>query len=227
MNTRHEISKELRDWASPLAEMPYTMPYSVPKGYFDTLTTEILSGVKAAEVDEPEHIWSQEIPFEIPQGYFEQLSSQVLATIKEQDITATLPKDNPYITPPGYFEALPQQMLAAAKKNDKTKVISIHKLWKQLKWAAAALLICGIGLGSYKMFRPYGPAPIANPEQAIANMSPAVVHEYIQQNIDDFDIDVIMNSMNAGNAQTMTKQLDTREIQQYLNATGWGQSELN
>lgn len=73
MNAVKEITEELKSMDSVLAELPRTMPYSVPEGYFGQLTQDIRAAVE------------RDARFGVPEGYFEKLPEQMLAAAKRAD----------------------------------------------------------------------------------------------------------------------------------------------
>lgn len=219
MKTANEIIEELKGLNSPMADMPRLMPYQVPAGYFSKLDEYIVGGVKATELPEYTLPYTKAMPYEVPIGYFDTLPDMVAALVHEEHEAVGLPKANPFAMPAGYFDALPQQMLQAAKQADapKTKTIPLgNRVWKNLRWAAAAILLMGIGFGSYKMLQP-ADAPLST-EQQLAQLPAGTISDYVQQNIDDFDTDLIAS--NIANMEVSVSQLSDEEITQYLEDTG-------
>lgn len=221
MKTGNEIYDELKGLNSPLAEMPRLMPYYVPQGYFSTLTNHIKDGVKATYVTEyslPDA--NRQNPYTAPKGYFESFPDMMLAIAKEDEQLPSIPTATPYDMPAGYFDTLPQQILQAAKQADKpTKTIPLGKrIWSNVRWAAAAMLVAGLGFGSYKMLQP---APVAemNVQEELAQLPTSTISDYVQQNIDDFETDMIASNLTSTNFSS--PQLSEEEIIQYLDETGW------
>jgi hypothetical protein len=227
MKTANEIIEELKGLNSPLADMPRLMPYHVPTGYFSKLDAYIIDGVKATELPEYTLPYTKAMPYEVPMGYFDTLPDMVAALVNEQNETISLTKSNPFAMPAGYFDALPQQMLQAVKQAEtpKTKTIPLgNRVWKNLRWAAAAILLMGIGFGSYKMLQPTT-APLST-EQQLAQLPPGTISEYVQQNIDDFDTDLIASVM-PGDINVSPAQLSDEEITNYLDEVGWDTDNIN
>lgn len=89
----------------------------VPEHYFQHLSDDIISGIRAISVPE-QQLPTIDVPYTLPQGYFEQLPQQIIQKVKEAEaiINATdingLPKANVFELPEGYFEALPEQVMA-------------------------------------------------------------------------------------------------------------------
>jgi hypothetical protein len=193
------------------------MPFPVPDGYFDGLAQVITDNIAETNSN-----WGKGNAFEAPEGYFEQLPRQVLAQALIEDTENSFSKAPSYEVPSGYFEALPRQILE--KANGKAhRSISI-KWWHAARWAAAAILVLGISMGSYKMLKP----PPVNTSKALASLPAETIHDYVVQNLDDFDTELIMNSFASDKMIKGAAQLDNQEIIQYLNEEGWEvKTELN
>ena len=224
MKQEDDILNELVSWGSPLANMSRIMPYAVPENYFADLCNNIEQNIKSEEIS---GIWERSTPYEVPTGYFEDFPGQMLSIAKEEDILLPFGKANMLTVPEAYFETLPQQMLNAARateKGHKTKVISIgRKRLLLIRLAAAAILVTGIGIGSYTFIANNN----RNPERVIARLPENVIQEYAQQNIDDLDVYTYVNSMlSSNNSDKYTQHLSTQEIEQYLEETG-GQKNID
>lgn len=106
------------------------VPYNAPKGYFNTLATQVVKKVTAAA------------------------NSEVLTTEEELKIIApgliALQKKNPYTVPANYF-ALPNVTTITTKHKPATKVV---KLKKWVMWSAAAVFVSIIALGVIALLKP-------------------------------------------------------------------------
>ncbi len=110
MSSANDILQELRGLESKLADMPRTMPYEVPAGYFDALPAAILDAIKAEQAAEPVLNLPKAMPYEVPVGYFEGLTKSVMLQVQEPSLPLT--KEMAYEVPAGYFENLPAQVIA-------------------------------------------------------------------------------------------------------------------
>jgi hypothetical protein len=103
-----------------------SVPYNAPKGYFNTLATQVIKKVNTAE------------------------NNEVLTTEEELKNIApgliALQKKNPYTVPANYF-ALPNVTTITNNHKPTTKVVKL-KNW--LLWSAAAVFISVLGLGVIK-----------------------------------------------------------------------------
>lgn len=82
-STRDTSAREETATLSPLlAGISREMPYAVPTGYFETLTT----GLQAITAEDPESdillLAERQMPYEVPDGYFALLPEQILARVR-------------------------------------------------------------------------------------------------------------------------------------------------
>lgn len=228
MNGRNDISDELRGLNSPLADISRAMPYSVPGGYFHGLVSDVTESIKFSEADDPIAGWGRKMPYAVPAGYFESLPREMTIIAAPQ-----LPGDasQPFTVPQGYFEQLPQQILEAVKKAEQpankqpARVIPLGNIWKNVRWAAAAILLVTIGMGSYRILQGND---TLSPQQQLAKISDKTIAEYVQQNIDEFDMESIENTVAANTdiKSLNTNNLPDEDIILYLKENGWDEEVL-
>ncbi len=217
MDVKNDIWKELQDMHSPLAGASRVMPYPVPEGYFAAFAGDLLETMRE------ELIGNKEEPYLLPENYFTDLPAQVLAAAQAEDSTAAMPKDNPYQLPPAYFDTLPAAVLQKARGSGSGRTISFN--WSRaIQWAAAAIIVLGIALGSYRFLQP---KPV-NASKELAALPEETIQEYLVQNIDDFDSELIFDNLNTDKTIRSAAGLNDEDIIQYLNETGWNtQTEVN
>jgi len=223
MKRDNGISEELISMGSFLADYSRKMPYSVPDSFFAGLADNLQETIK--ELSEPEIVpaWGKKMPYAVPGGYFEALVGDIVSSVTSVDLSATFPKGSPLGVPVGYFESLPEKMLLAAKAGD-TRVKKIPKiipLGRQtvrnpIRWAAAAVMLMCIGLGSYETF--YN-RQLPKHEKMLASVSNNDIQDYLQHT---YRLDV---GRIVGNNEINDLQVDPKDIVQYLNETGWDQVE--
>jgi hypothetical protein len=213
MDKVNDIQEELRKMGSPLADAPRTMPYSVPANYFEDFLSSVRNIISEDEVQIAGQ-WGKEMPYEVPAGYFEELSAKVIASAKIGHLQA---EKAPFDVPEGYFESLPGKILQAAKSSSgqgaRTIPFMRMKIFNAVKWAAAAVLVVGLGLGSYRAFFA---SSRSNPEMILSSVPGNEIHDYIQHNY-RIDADKVVGS----NADLNNIQLDNQDIVQYLDENGW------
>lgn len=205
--------------SSVLAGYSRRMPFAVPPGYFAGTTATFVEGVQAADAGSDPVLsgLQRRMPFAVPPNYFETLPEELL----EAAIGASLPRLEPVFSAPpaGYFEALPASILAAAKAADAPRVLPLPAPARRtqtialpaLRWAAAAVLVLGIGLGLYRANTP-ATVPVTT-QRALASLPKQDLQAYVLQNIDDFDTDLLSET---GTKATPATPLSRDEIRAYL-----------
>ena len=155
MKISKEISDELTTISSVLAGIEKTNVFSVPQGYFDALSVNILKNLPASAVNDR---------LSVPAGYFENLSSSILQKIKALNETAeqelrslspmlySLQNENVFTVPSGYFANLQNDILNKVSVKPQARVIQLKKRDSVWKYAAAAIVTGLIGLSSLMMF---------------------------------------------------------------------------
>ena len=217
MNRENEIVRELEELGSKLGSIGRGMPYKVPAGYFEGFADGIQSVIIELAKPDVAPAWSKAMPQELPVGYFENLAGSIIASVRAEEAANSWPKDMPMDVPAGYFEALPARMLAAAKATEPVKKVPVVKPLKKtyairnVRWAAAAIMLICVTVGGYVFFN--GQQTV--PEQMLASVPASEIHDYLQGTY-HIDVDRVMNSEDVSKLQ-----LDNKEIIEYLNETGW------
>ncbi len=218
MNKRKDISDELKELGSVLNEIHPQMPYSVPSGYFEKLIQNLQNSIEILEGKNPEMNWGKDMPFTTPVGYFEGLTDEVKVSIEEDKVLGNMPGTLPFTMPSGYFEQLPEQLLLRVVEPEiaktKERVIPLYvaiKWRKHLKWAVAALLVLAVGAGSIKYYT--GKTEIT--DNLLAGVPHSELVEYVQGTY-RLDVDKIVTNTSIGNLA-----FESKDIEQYLNETGW------
>ena len=113
--------------APALQNVPFLMPFYIPDGYFDTLSSIIMERVKIETTEELSVLLngiSKENLYKIPEGYFENLSGEIISKL-HLSVTDELPanllstsRENIYQVPDGYFEKLPSIIWDSVSEQD-------------------------------------------------------------------------------------------------------------
>jgi hypothetical protein len=124
MENSIDILNELKELSPTLAAIEKLNVFTVPAGYFEYLSSDILMGIDAENglLD----ITSTNSSAEVPLGYFDSLAASILDKIKAQDIAETeidilsselinLRSKNVFEVPAGYFDSLAGSILAKIK----------------------------------------------------------------------------------------------------------------
>ncbi len=138
MNQPDNILNELRELSPAVAGINRVNVFTVPDGYFESLTGVLLMRTSANE-------GAQSAMPSVPAGYFENLADNILLRIKKEvpqeiagvsELLAGIGRKNIYSSPAGYFETLPAQILARIKNEDESV---------GFETAAISSLVAGIG----------------------------------------------------------------------------------
>lgn len=229
MQAKNEIVQELMDLESPLASFPRSMPFLPPAQGFEANALAFVEGTLASlREEDPVLPYSRRMPFEVPAAYFEMLADEVLENVAGNG--ASLSKQPSFEAPPaGYFEHFAGSVLdkiraeeqPAVAEKPQTKIIRFPAL-KSVRWAAAAVLLIAIGLGTYRFLPRNGNAPVSG-EHSLAGISEAAISDYVQNNIDDVDREMMIEhaAMLALGETDNVSNLDKNDIVDYLNENGW------
>ena len=232
MNRATEVTEELESMGSILAVLSRAMPYSVPAGYFDQWfnfahpDVNLIPGDFSATTNDigfaqPGVAGDKVMPYNVPDGYFEGFASNIIAAAKAGSIYQpdNLNRQMPNSVPAGYFDSLPGKMLQAAKYassvKKKTTIIPLGRdSFRQVRWAAAAVLLVCIGLGGYVSFFS-GNGHQNGTETMLASVPNEEIQDYLQHTY-ILDVNRIVNNNDINKIQ-----VDNSDIVQYLNETGW------
>jgi len=139
-----DIIQELSDLGSNLGNISKNI-YSVPPGYFDGFSEQLLGFIKASETLSSLH---KEMPFNVPAGYFDQLDEKIMEIIRRHPdyqtsqeelesispLLSSISKRPVYSVPGGYFENF-----TPGVDEKRTRVVSITAR-KWFRYAVAAVI---------------------------------------------------------------------------------------
>ena len=170
MTQNANILQELKDLNSTLADIESQNTYSVPVGYFEGLTNQVINRIKAMEAKKSSEELSylspmlndisRQMPYSIPVGYFQGLEEKLMQSVRESSdyqtageelealspLLSGLKKQMPYTVPQGYFEDLHTGV--TNKANTKPKVISINSR-KWYRYAATAVIVGIVAMAGF------------------------------------------------------------------------------
>lgn len=143
-------------------------------------------------------------------------------------------KQQPFRVPGGYFQSLPDDVLRRIRAEEglvRGKAPEIRTAWRERMGQAFQSFLqprYAIGLASavvlvvagWYLFWQAGPA-IAEPSDTLASLSQEEITEYISNNIESFDIELIVEASVAGvgadpNIEVLP-DIGEKELDQYLN----------
>ena len=214
MERENEIRIELETLGSPLAGLSRSLPFAIPQGYFEESEHTVIAGVMAAESEDLALQMPRTLPYSVPPHYFEESYAQIMAT-------ALLPASaaQAFDVPEGYFEALPDRIMASVKAKEepalKPRIIAFRPARRVLQWAVAAILVLGMGLGSYSIYY----TPDKRVERQLAKVDGDAISDYVVQN-DETAPEANTVALNTPTASAV-KALSKEDITNYLDETGW------
>ena len=160
MENRTEILNELQSLSPTLAGLQGLNVYTVPNGYFNVLSEDILHTIQLAQYGVIYSAQKKDTT-DVPQGYFENLADTILAKIKQVDnVSGELRRLSPmlysaqnekvYTVPKNYFEQLHTELVEKVQPQQ-TIVITMRKRnFTFIKYAVAAVFIGIITFGAFK-----------------------------------------------------------------------------
>ena len=129
MENKIDILNELRELSPTLAAINKVNVFTVPQGYFEYLSVDILMGIETENGLSANDDANQQT--DVPAGYFDGLANTILAKIKVQDnedasaeIRALSPmlysiqNENVFESPQGYFDSLTDNILQKVSSVD-------------------------------------------------------------------------------------------------------------
>lgn len=237
-------SSLLQDAVYSEAEEPHLLfsrnnVFVLPNNYFNTFPATALEDAKVQDLEEPALHHSKEMTFAVPDGYFKALPEELLL-IASADIQAALtPHVAPFSVPQGYFKNLPEQLLLQAKLSETSPAATgsetkleykpttrIFRFRNVMKLAVAAMLVMGIGFAGLKMLPKQANAVQApfNLELALSQVDKSEIRSYVEQNIDEFDMETLETEAGAHTESesllSPMPNLNDNEINAYLNEMG-------
>ena len=240
MENRIDILNELKELSSAIAAIKKVNVFSVPDGYFDFLSGDIMMGI-AAERGVDIHA-SATNAADIPTGYFNTLADAVLQKIKvlENEDAATeirtlspmlysIQNENVFEVPEGYFEYLPATILDKVKPQ--AKVVAMKRRSNNFFKYAVAAALTGVmalsvvkftGNSSKKVVLPgYVTAgmQIENVDQELSKISDTEIVKYLVASGTDIKAAYVANSIDNNELPSQEDYLlDDQALDKYLNS---------
>jgi hypothetical protein len=213
VSNRNQIQDELLSISPTVAEIPVANVFSVPNGYFNTLSNNILAALP------PDDGFLSSIPkqpFSVPENYFNGLADSILNKIKNasnESVTeeilnlsptlAGIGKRNVFNVPVNYFDNNVEKILAATVSQP-AKVIGMQKRSSFSRYAVAAGITGLIGLSVISFFNNKS----TTDKNIFASTETKTAMADAKQIIKDDSFDEELNNISA------------KDIQQYLQKRG-------
>ncbi len=239
MENRDDILNELNELSPLIAGMEKVNVFTVPAGYFDRVSNDVLICIKEESGELLSSINSK--PFmQVPQGYFDSLADNILNKIKAADDAATelrslspmlysIQNENVFTVPEGYFESLPGSIMQTVKPQQ-AKVVFMHKRSFTFIWyAVAAVFTAVLALGVYKFtgtvtgnknnLPGYVTAglKIQNFDEELSKISDEDIIKYLQANGNDVDAALVANTIDENELPSQEDYFtDDKALDKYL-----------
>jgi hypothetical protein len=134
------IQQQIETEKEPSVNFISKQTFTTPEGYFDNLSSIILSKIdqiedKKIKLEDLERVNI----FQTPDNYF--------STLEKVIVIESLDKANIFAVPNGYFDSLTDEIIAKIERLNKGKILKIDWLKSsRLKWSAAASIVLFVGL---------------------------------------------------------------------------------
>jgi hypothetical protein len=216
MKHKDDILNELKAISPLLASIEKINTFTVPVGYFENLSTQLISFINANDRKIVQN--NNKIPGnDVPAGYFDNLADEILSKIKNQQldnakeeikslspILYPLQPINTFEVPIGYFDTVSDAILSKLQLQPAAKIISIRKYSRYFKYAVAAIFVGAIALATFKFTHNNTSTPlpqyvldgekIQNVDDALAKIDDADIVKYLQANGEDIDAILVANT---------------------------------
>jgi hypothetical protein len=247
MTRSTHILNELQSISPAVANLGTQMPYTVPAGYFETLSDVIIARIIAGsgEGSAVMSVTGKAVPFEVPAGYFENLSATILSKVKMQTevsaveelkelspVLAAISKQNVYTVPDGYFDAVPALIADKTTDAGKAKIISIGTIRKWTSYAAAAAVFIMIAFGLNRIINSNPSSPVlegyvqeglnykteAQIAEGLQSIGEADLVSYLQTTAESKDAEIIASLVNEDDLQSEEKTVvEDPLLESYMN----------
>lgn len=237
MENRTDILNELKELSPTIAAMEKVNVFTVPQGYFDCLSADILMGI------ETENGSGNTVSptADVPAGYFDTLAGSILAKIKtpetEDAVTEiralspmlySIQNEHVFDVPMGYFEGFSETVLNTV--NPPVKVVSMKRRTSTFfKYAVAAAFTGVMALGVFK-FTDNSTEKIELPDyvtaglqvqdvdQELAKIADADIVNFLEANGTDVKTAMVAGSIDENELPSQEDYLlDEKALDKYLN----------
>ena len=242
MQKRTAITDELKSISPTLASMEKMNVFQIPEDYFTDFDAKILTTI---------FLQDKKNNFQkVPDGYFNSLSNTILSKIKQEEnqtpaeeIKALSPalhylkEEQVFDVPENYFANLSVQILKKINSS-KPKVVGISSVRKIWKYAAAAVVACGITISSLQIYnhnslKNIPELKIASQyktteqlDKGIASLSDDEIAKYLEKNGNIMDEENISKNMDTTGLPSPEDYLiDENALNNYLNDVNAGSNK--
>lgn len=243
MENRIDILNELKELSPFIAGMEKVNVFTVPEGYFENLSADILIGIAG---EKSIHIDSISNPAtgDVPQGYFDNLADTILSKIKVMEtenasdelkafspMLYSIQNENVFEVPKGYFERLSDQVLNRVQPQHQKVIVMRKRSIALFKYAIAAAFTGIMVLSVFKFT--VGKKGSIDPviaqgtqiasenkfEEVLAGINDADIVKYLMANGSDVDAALVAGSVDENELPSQEDYLiDEKALDKYLNS---------
>ena len=240
MKNSIDILNELKELSTVIAGMEKINVFTVPAGYFENLSEDILTGI-ASEKGTSNNSVSDFPNADVPHGYFDTLADTILGKIKTQNASGELRTLSPLLysiqsknifeVPQGYFDTLTDAIVARVTPQQ-TKVVIMHRRSSTfVKYAVAAAFTGVMALGVFKFTGNNKETvnavvtlgiQIAKEnkfDEELAKVTDADIVKFLEANGSDVKSALVANSVDENELPSQEEYLmDDKALDNYLNS---------
>ncbi|MET0635727.1 MAG: hypothetical protein ABWZ25_06845 [Chitinophagaceae bacterium] len=212
-----ENNEELAGLSPLLSGLSRLQPFTVPPGYLEEL--DPMAGLRDEELSPLLSGLKKKQPFRVPEGYFQQagLPAETNELDSVSPLLGSLARINPYVVPSGYFESLDPLVVIGKKP---AKVISLGSFnWKRS--VAAAAVIAAVSFSAFFFYNRNGDQPTATAVAVNSDTVPGSLESTGNAQL------YAINTADAAEISKLVKNVPDQEIQEFLNETDNGESDID
>lgn len=205
-----ELNDKDIDWlkeAPTLASIGRDIPFTVPSGYFESLSDHLraLALAESLSSDKQEE-------FSVPLNYFEELPARIQNRIALENINTLVSSDG-FTVPENYFSKLSERINSRLDQNksENKPVRSLFSSWISYGAAASITMLIGSVIYFNSSYYSFNKQLSGVPDQEIIN--------YLQLHSTVSDNQFIIENLNPDGLQQITTDVSSEEIEQYINNT--------
>jgi len=216
-----DIIQELSDLGSNLGGNTVQNVYSVPQGYFESFSDQMLALIKTNESLTGLSSLPKETPFNVPAGYFDEFDGRIMEFIRRHadyqtnseelasisPLLSSISKRPVYSVPKGYFE----NFKPGVEEKKETKVVSMTGR-KWLRYAVAAAIVGAILTVGFIAFNNNNKTSAGNTLAKLEKDVKKINDVKSTENLIDF-MDAGLNEKELASSQ---RSIKTDDIQQLL-----------
>lgn len=247
MESTNDILNELEQISPLVATIEKRNLFTVPEGYFEVLSKDILAGLRNEQGLEAE---MEKVSADVPQGYFEGLAGTILGKIRAaesdsapEEIRTLSPMlysiqgENVFEAPVGYFESFSKELLNKVQPQQAKVVVMKKPTSVFFRYAVAAMFTGVMALGVFKFTSPVKADPelpdyvkaglqVKDVDQELSKVSDDEIVKYLEASGTDVKTAIVVNSVDENQLPSQEDYLlDDQALDKYLNSINFEDSK--